>query len=196
MEGYQHLKAQPLILRHISTFSFPSNGINNIGKGKSLQSLFMVFFSLWELKSEAQTLNPISFPRTFVSGASPCHLKSGPSLIIQGQKPSPWCHSDHPGAFSFLWGLNWLFHFFTLWQDSDLESAPPQPHPAVRCGGRRPIRYTSQSFCSSFSDSWSLKEPILSRVVVCSQPTGICKTNLKEFVFHLSNPYPYMLWIL
>lgn len=100
-----------------------------LAKGSPSSHSSWFFFPLWELKSEAQTLNPISFPRTSVSGTSPCHLKSGPSLIIQGQKPSPWCHSDHPGAFFFPLRFKLTFPFLhTLTrQRFSVSSSPASP---------------------------------------------------------------------
>lgn len=127
-------KAPPLILRHIGIFSLPSNGINNIGKEKSLNSLSMFF--LWELKSEAQTLNLIIFLYAFFFSLT--HPPATKMLLFwsfMGRAPPANATLSIPEPVTFLWGSSELFQKFlhTLaWQL--LVSTTPHPHPAVRSG--------------------------------------------------------------
>lgn len=85
-------------------------------------------------------------------------MGGGPSLSI-------------PEPVTFLWGSSELF----------LEVSS---HPGMAVIGVSP----SPHLQSSFSDSRSVREPKFSRVTVFSQPTGICKTHLKEVCLLLFQP--------
>lgn len=145
------------------------------------------YFFLWELKSEAQTLSLTIFLYTFFwpIPLSPSHSFSNhswaeaPFLIPLCSSQSLFLPLRSEPTFLFLHTLAWQL----------LSISATHPDPEARCG--LPTRYTSGSFCLSFSDSRSVKGTQTFQSQVFSQPTGMCKTHLKKFVFHSSNSCPY-----
>lgn len=138
---------------------------------KITSSSHSFYFPLWELKSEAQTLNPNSFLPTFSPGPSPCHTNA-PFLIPLGQRPAPSRHSAHPEAFSFLWGLSSLFRFFTPWHEqlfsTSFSPPPPAPQSGVGCWASVPTPVLStRKVPVSRDPAWGM---------ALSPPTGTCKS--------------------
>lgn len=117
------------------------------------------FFPLWELKSEAQTLNPNSFLPTFFSGPSPCH-KNAPFLIPPTTLPSPrlflsfeiWTHfsiSSRPGMNSYF--------------------VPASPHPHPPLSQARAAGHLPQHLCPPLGQS-SEQGPCLSEAWHSARP--------------------------
>lgn len=180
---------------HWNFFSLPSMALTILAK--TSPSNHSPCFFLWELKSEAQTLNLIIFLYAFFfSWPIPLPLKCSFSdhswaeaLLLMALSPfqSLLLSSEVRANFSRS--------FFTPWHGSYW--CQPIPTPTLQSGvGVSPPqanRYTSPHLSSSFSDSRSVREPKFSRVTVFSQPTGICKTHLKKFAFYFSDPCPHIL---
>lgn len=194
-EGWPNLKAPPLILRHIGIFSLPSNGINNIGKEKSLKSLSM-FFSLGtevrgtNTKSHHFSIGfffswPIPLPlkcsfsdHSWAEALPLMTLSPSQSLLLSSEVQANFSRS----FFTPWYGSYWCQPLCTPTPQSGVGTPPPQTD---RC--------TSPHLRSSFSDS---QRKCKGTQIFQSHGVQSAHRNMQhpsQKVFYFSNPCPHKL---
>lgn len=155
-------------------------------------------FFLWELKSEAQTLNLTIFLSAFPSDPSPCHQNT-PFLIVHGRGP-------HPDATLSI--LESLFLSSEVWTNVFVSSHPgrtviychftPQPpshHQVWALGKPTRLHVPKLVFFTVWqSKVWRNSDFPEPRYSV--SPQEYAKPISKSLSFIFSSPYPHMLWIL